>query len=323
MNATLTVETLNVTFQTKEGVCRAVNDISFEIKPHEALGIVGESGCGKSVTALAVMRLIQEPPGKIGGNIYFEGQNLLALSKSRMRRIRGDRISMIFQEPTTSLNPVFTIGSQIAEAIHLHQKLRKTDSIGRAVEILRRVGLPSPEKRFYDYPHRLSGGMKQRAMIAMALSSNPKLLIADEPTTALDVTIQAQILRLLGGLQEEVGMAIMFISHDLGVIAEMASRVMVLYAGKIVEEAPVSDLFANPLHPYTKGLIHSLIDIEQEIDRTRPLPEIPGIVPNPYNHPDGCRFHPRCASSTVRCKKVEPVLKEVTSEHSAACWLFS
>ena len=317
----LKVKDLEVLFRTPEGISRAVNRISFHMEPKETLGIVGESGCGKSVTALAMMRLIQEPPGSVRGKIMMEDHDLLKLSPREMRRIRGNRISMIFQEPMTSLNPVFTVATQLCETIRLHQGLSSKDAVDKAVEMLKLVGLPSPETRIHDYPHQLSGGMRQRVMIAMALCCKPDLLIADEPTTALDVTIQAQILELMVRLQNELGMAIMFISHDLGVIAELARRVLVFYAGNIVEKAEVSDLFQQPLHPYTGGLIESMLAMQGSEDKPPRLPEIPGTVPNPYQPPGGCVFHPRCNFALAKCRREIPALREVRENHHAACWL--
>jgi len=279
---------------------------------------VGESGCGKSVTALSIMRLIPSPPGKIvDGRIIFDGKNLLELSESEMRRIRGNRISMVFQEPMTSLNPVFTIGNQIAEAVMLHQHVDKKAALERTIEMLAKVGIPDPESRVHEYPHQMSGGMRQRVMIAMALVCNPDLLIADEPTTALDVTIQAQILDLLTELQREFGMSILLITHDLGVVAEMADYVAATYAGKIVERAEVHELFENPLHPYTQGLFRS----RPRLGATKgKLSVIPGMVPNPTEFPKGCRFAPRCPLADEKMKDEEPPLEEKRPGHLVACW---
>ncbi len=314
----LQVRNLETTFFTPDGVVPAVDHVSLSVNKGETLGLVGESGCGKSVTALSVMRLIADPPGKImGGDILFEGQNLLAKTEAEMRTIRGNRISMIFQEPMTSLNPVFTVGFQITEAIRLHQKLDRRDALAKAVEMLRLVGIPLPEKRVYEYPHELSGGMRQRVMIAMALSCNPKLLIADEPTTALDVTIQAQVLELMKRLRNELGMAILLITHDLGVVAEMADRVSVMYAGKNVEEGLVEPIFERPLHPYTRGLLDSIPQLHR--DQVR-LHAIDGGVPNPSQFPKGCRFHPRCQFAQDRCRAEQPVLTEVEPGHKVSCW---
>ena len=322
MDTLLQVLNLNVQFQTPHGLARAVDNISFELHKNETLGIVGESGCGKSVTALAVMRLLPEPPGRIEGLVNFNGRELLALPGKTMRHIRGNAISMIFQEPMTSLNPVFTIGDQIAETIRLHQGLKRKKAVDRTIEMLQLVGIPSPEKRIWDYPHQMSGGMRQRAMIAMALSCRPQLLIADEPTTALDVTIQAQILELMLQLQEELGMAIIFISHDLGVIAELSSRVLVFYAGRIIEQGRSLDVLNDPQHPYTESLLRSTLTIDHALDaQTSRLPEIIGQVPDPFNFPTGCRFNPRCPEARDRCRIAEPVLAEIRPGHDAACWL--
>jgi len=314
----LSVRNLRVGFQTEDGLVLAVDGISFDLERGATLGIVGESGCGKSVTSLSIMRLIPSPPGKIlGGQILFEGEDLLKKSQAEMRRIRGNEISMIFQEPMTSLNPVFTIGDQIMEAIMLHQKLDKKAAREKAIEMLRLVGIPSPEKRVDEYPHQLSGGMRQRVMIAMALSCNPKLLIADEPTTALDVTIQAQILDLMRKLQDELGTAIILITHDLGVVAEMVDEVIVMYAGKIVERTDVRSLFRDPKHPYTEGLLGSLPRLHADQER---LQTIEGVVPSPFNMPKGCRFHPRCRYAQPICQLYEPPLMDVGGGHLAACF---
>ncbi|MEC9488170.1 MAG: ABC transporter ATP-binding protein, partial [Halanaerobium sp.] len=291
-DALIEVRGLQTYFYTEDGVVKAVDGVDFEIYKGETLGVVGESGCGKSVTSLSIMRLIPNPPGKIvGGDILFEGDSLLKKSESEMRKIRGNDISMIFQEPMTSLNPVYTVGDQIAEAIILHQKVSKKEAIERAVEMLRKVGIPLPEQRVNEYPHQLSGGMRQRVMIAMALSCNPKMLIADEPTTALDVTIQAQILELMNELKNEFDASIMMITHDLGVIAEVADRVAVMYAGKIVEYSDAVSIFKNPKHPYTWGLLKSIPRLDKTTER---LMNIEGVVPNPLFFPDGCKFHTRC-----------------------------
>lgn len=314
----LEVKDLKVYFYTEEGVVPAVDGISFELAPGETLGIVGESGCGKSQTSLAIMGLIPAPPGKVTGDgVIFKGSNLLTKSEKEMRQIRGNEISMIFQEPMTSLNPVFTIGDQIMEAIILHQKVSKQEARKKAAEMLRLVGIPSPEKRLDEYPHQLSGGMRQRVMIAMALSCNPSLLIADEPTTALDVTIQAQILDLMRALKNEIGMSIMLITHDMGVIAEMADNVVVMYAGKVVEKATVGEIFANPLHPYTQGLLGSIPKLHQVAQR---LEAIPGTVPNPHQMPRGCRFNPRCEHAQDICREAEPSIEAYGDGHQAACW---
>ena len=319
-NTILQVKNLKTYFYTSDGIVKAVDDVSWELKEGEVIGLVGESGCGKSVTALSILRLIPEPPGKIvDGEILFKGRNLLPLSLEEMRKIRGNEISMIFQEPMTSLNPVFTIGAQIVEAIQLHQKLSKKDALRKAVEMLKLVGIPSPEKRIKEYPHEISGGMKQRAMIAMALSCNPKILIADEPTTALDVTIQAQILDLMLKMKEEFHASIVLITHDLGVIAEMANKVVVMYAGKVMEHADVMSIFENPLNPYTQGLLNSLP--KSGTAHKQKLNTIPGIVPSLYDLPKGCNFFPRCSHVMDVCQQSEPELIEVGEGHFSRCWL--
>ena len=319
----LDIRGLRTQFFTDDGLARAVDGVSYSLEKGETVGVVGESGCGKSVTALSVLRLIPDPPGKIvDGEIIFEDTNLLELSAAEMRRIRGNDISMIFQEPMTSLNPVFTIGNQITEAVRLHQGLNKKNALAKAVEALKLVGIPVPERRVHEYPHQLSGGMRQRAMIAMALSCNPKVLIADEPTTALDVTIEAQILDLMRTLQEELGTAIIMITHDLGVIAEMARKVVVMYAGKVVEQAPVERIFASPNHPYTQGLLQSLPRVDKDATGAKQrLQEIPGIVPSLLNLPTGCKFASRCPSVMEQCKEQEPSLETVAPSHYSACWL--
>ena len=317
--AVLQVEDLQTHFFTAVGTVRAVDGVSYELKSGETLGVVGESGCGKSVSALSILRLVANPPGRIvGGAIRFEGTNLLELSEPEMEKIRGNEISMIFQEPMTSLNPLYTVGGQIAEAIALHQGLSRKEAWNRAVEMLRRVYIPEPEKRAHAYPHQLSGGMRQRVMIAMALSCNPKVLIADEPTTALDVTIQAQILDLMRELQETFGTAIMLITHDMGVVAENADRVVVMYAGRKVEEAPSGELFDNPGHPYTKGLLGSiphLDEVARSGQRRQRLNEIKGLVPSLFNLPPGCCFAPRCALATDRCREAPPPLEQHRPGH--------
>jgi peptide/nickel transport system ATP-binding protein len=312
----LEVKNLKTTFKTEEGEVTAVDDVSFNVYQGKTLGIVGESGCGKSVTSLSIMRLIPNPPGNIsGGEILYRGQDLLKFDSSQMRSIRGNEISMIFQEPMTSLNPVFTIGNQIREAIGLHQKtLKKIEIRDKAIEMLKLVGIPAPEKRVDDYPHQLSGGMRQRVMIAMALSCNPQILIADEPTTALDVTIQAQILELLKELQQKVGMALILITHDLGVVAEMADEVAVMYAGRIVEQGDVREIFRNPKMPYTRGLLNSIPIMNKDpIGRLKKkrLEAIPGIVPDLLHLPQGCRFQERCSFVISECKQQEPNLRVV------------
>jgi oligopeptide/dipeptide ABC transporter ATP-binding protein len=313
----LEVRNLSVHFFTDEGVVRAVEQVSFEIYQGKILGVVGESGCGKSVTSLSVLRLIPEPPGKIvGGQIFFEGQDLLQLDQKQMVNVRGNEISMIFQEPMTSLNPVFTIGDQIMEAILFHQGLNKSEARRKAIEMLDRVKIPSPETRIDAYPHQLSGGMRQRAMIAMALSCQPKLLIADEPTTALDVTIQDEIIKLLKEIQKQMGMAVILITHDLGVISEMADQVVVMYAGRIVERSPIESILGQMRHPYTRGLVNSIPHLEERKER---LSTIPGQVPDPMHLPVGCKFHPRCYLMIEDCKKEEPPLFQVENEHYSRC----
>jgi oligopeptide/dipeptide ABC transporter ATP-binding protein len=313
----LAVKNLRVMFKTEHGEIAAVDDVSFDLKQGEVLGIVGESGSGKSVSALAVMGLLPKPPARIAqGEIWFEGENLLHYSDRDMRRIRGPGIGMVFQEPMTSLNPVFTIGNQLMETVRVHQKVGPKQQRDRAIEMLARVGIAMPERRIDDYPHQLSGGMRQRVMIAMALICNPRLLIADEPTTALDVTIQQQILELLLDLREEFKMAIMIITHNMGVVAEMADRVIVMYAGKIVEQAPVNELFARPVHPYTRGLLDSIPSLDDDRDR---LKTIPGTLPRPWALPPGCRFQPRCTFRIDACAAAVPPLVSVRSEHESAC----
>ena len=320
----LEIDNLQTHFFTAAGVVRAVDGVSYGVKSGETLGVVGESGCGKSVTALSVLRLVANPPGRIvGGAVNFEGTNLLDLSESEMEAIRGNDISMIFQEPMTSLNPLLTIGRQIGEAMVLHRGLSWREAMDEATEMLRRVHIPEAERRVHAYPHQLSGGMRQRAMIAMALCCNPKLLIADEPTTALDVTIQAQILDLMRELQQTTGTAIVLITHDMGVVAENADRVVVMYAGHKVEEASADDLFDLPLHPYTKGLLGSVPNLEVaahlKAQRAR-LNEIKGIVPSLANLPQGCAFAPRCRFATAECREGSPPLEQHRPGHWVACW---
>jgi peptide/nickel transport system ATP-binding protein len=318
----LEVQNLRTHFYTRDGIVRAVDGVSFSVNAGETLAVVGESGCGKSVTSLSILRLIASPPGRIvEGSIRFKGRELLALSEAEMRRIRGDQISMVFQEPMTSLNPVLTIGRQISEMLTLHRGLSQREAMGRAVEMLRLVNLPEPERRVSQYPHQLSGGMRQRVMIAMALACNPQLLIADEPTTALDVTIQAQILDLMGKLKEKTGAAIVLITHDLGVVAEMAQRVVVMYAGRKVEEASVQMLFAEPRHPYTRGLLNSVPRLgEVQAPAGKHLAEIPGVVPSLRETIPGCIFAPRCSYATDRCRKEYPPLEYKRDGHAVACW---
>ncbi len=322
--ALLEVDNLQTHFFTPDGVIRAVNGVSYHLKAGETLGVVGESGCGKSVTALSILRLVASPPGRIvGGAIRFEGRNLLDLSDTEMEKIRGNDISMIFQEPMTSLNPIYTIGGQISEAIALHQGLSRKDAMDGAIEMLRRVSMPEPERRAHAFPHQLSGGMRQRVMIAMALSCNPKVLIADEPTTALDVTIQAQILDLIRDLRERLGTAVVLITHDLGVVAENADRVVVMYAGRKVEEADVDELFDNPGHPYTKGLLGSIPQLDSAAWATKERPrltEIKGMVPSLARLPAGCTFAPRCTFATEQCHAAYPPLEMKRPNHWIACW---
>jgi peptide/nickel transport system ATP-binding protein/oligopeptide transport system ATP-binding protein len=318
----LEVEGLKTYFFTPEGVARAVDDVSFHIARGETVGLVGESGCGKSITALSVMRLIQDPPGRIvSGRILFEGGDLLALPARRMRSIRGSRISMIFQEPMTSLNPVYTIGDQIAEMFVYHRGIGKKDAREKAVEMLQKVQIPAPEKRIDEFPHQLSGGMRQRAMIAMALSLDPSILIADEPTTALDVTIQAQIIDLMLQLKKNFDAAILMITHDLGVIAQTAQRIVVMYAGRILEVGTTIEILEEPKHPYTRGLLRSIPRIGQRAryGRTR-LQEISGVVPSLYALPQGCSFHPRCPQAREVCRSRPPRLMDLGGGHKVSCW---
>ena len=316
----LDVVDLQTYFDTDEGTVKAVDGVSFHIDKGETLGVVGESGSGKSVTSLSTMRLIPQPPGRFaGGRIEFEGRDLLTLSEAEMRKIRGNEISMIFQEPMTSLNPVYTVGDQISEAIQLHQGKTRRQGMKMATEMLDLVGIPEPGKRVKNYPHQMSGGMRQRVMIAMALSCSPKLLIADEPTTALDVTIQAQILDLMRSLQEEIGMSILFITHDLGVVAEVAERVVVMYAGRAVEEASVGDIYANPRMPYTRGLLNSIPRVDKVAEHQERLEAIPGNVPNPLSLPEGCAFHPRCKYATDVCTAGIPPLEDIGEGHMVRC----
>ena len=319
----LSVRDLRTQFSTREGVLRAVDGLSFDLVRGRTLGVVGESGCGKSVTAMSVLRLIADPPGRIvGGSVYFGGRDLLAVSEREMQDLRGAEIAMIFQEPMTALNPVLTIGHQIAETAVRHEGLSRRAARARALEMLKRVRIPEPERRLDEYPHQLSGGMRQRVMIAMALTCNPQVLIADEPTTALDVTIQAQILDLMRDLQADTGAAVLLITHDLGVVAGMAQRVVVMYAGKKVEEAEVADLFARPWHPYTRGLLASM----PRLNRAEPggdearLVEIQGMVPPLHDLPPGCSFAPRCDLAVERCRREEPRLAELGPAHWVACW---
>ena len=323
MTHLLKVESLRTYFQTRAGLVRAVDGVDLYLNHGELLGLVGESGCGKSITALSIMRLIA-PPGKIvGGEIIFDGKNLLELSGEEMRQIRGDDIAMIFQDPMTSLNPVFTVGEQIAEALRLHRKLSRKAAQAAAIEAMREVAIPDPARRVDDYPHQLSGGMRQRIMIAMALACDPKLLIADEPTTALDVTIQAQILELLNDLRRSRDLAVLLITHDLGVVAEVADRVAVMYTGRIVEESPVEELFARPKHPYTEGLLRSVpkLTLDEVVKKDR-LETIEGVVPSPTDLPPGCHFEPRCHYRMPRCRENEIPLYELEGGVKVRCVLF-
>ncbi|MDD5772937.1 MAG: ABC transporter ATP-binding protein [bacterium] len=319
----LQVKNLSVNFFIDEGVLPAVEDVSFQIKEKESVGLVGESGCGKSVTALSLLKLIQSPPGKIvSGEIWFKEKNILEFNPKELTAFRGNKAAMIFQEPMTSLNPLFTIGNQIEESFRLHRKeLNKEERKKEIIELLRLVGIPSPELRVNEYPHRLSGGMRQRVMIAMALACRPDILIADEPTTALDVTIQAQILELLRELKQKFNMSLFLITHDLGVVYDVCERVIVMYAGRIVEEQLTEGLFSNTLHPYTVGLLKSLPKLGKQYGKTR-LETIPGNVPNPLENIPGCKFHPRCSKVMDICRKDEPQLKNISGNSSVRCWLY-
>lgn len=320
MNNLLEVKDLSTHFFTDKGVVKAVDGVSFEIKKGATLGVVGESGCGKSVTAMSILNLIDKPGKIVGGSILFDGKELVGIDDTNLRSIRGNEISMIFQEPMTSLNPVFKIGDQIIEALSLHQKMDKAHAHAKAIEMLSLVGIPRPERVVNDYPHQLSGGMRQRAMIAMALACNPKLLIADEPTTALDVTIQAQILSLMNELKDKTNTAIMLITHNLGVVAQMADHILVMYSGKVVESSPVEELFANPCHPYTTGLLKSIPSLDEDKER---LYTIEGVVPSPFNLPEGCYFAPRCERAMDICHKKRPEAVQITKEHSVSCFLYN
>jgi peptide/nickel transport system ATP-binding protein len=318
----LEIRGLKTHFATDDGIVQAVDGVDLSISRGETLGVVGESGCGKTVTAMSVLKLIPMPPGKIvAGQILYQGRDLAPLDTREMDRIRAKDIAMVFQEPMTSLNPVYTIGEQIAEVVRRHEGLGRKAAIDKTIEMLRLVQIPNPDKRFNDYPHQFSGGMRQRVMIAMALSCNPKLLIADEPTTALDVTIQAQILELLQDMKERFGMAIMLITHAMGVVAETAQRVVVMYAGKVIEEAPVEQLFANPRHPYTQGLIRSIPRIDTAATRKTRLEAIPGVVPSLLNPPVGCRFAARCRYAMAECRAAAPPLIDIGGGHKVACVL--
>ena len=319
----LEVKDLRVYFDTEDGVLHAVDGVSFGIARGETLGVVGESGCGKSVTAMTVMRLLPMPPGRIaGGSVHWQGKDLVTADDATIRAVRAREIAMIFQEPMTSLNPVYSVGEQIAEVVRLHQGLSRKAALDRAAEMLRLVHIPNAARRVNDYPHQFSGGMRQRVMIAMALSCDPQLLIADEPTTALDVTIQAQILDLLNELKEKLGMSVMLITHAMGVVAETAQRVVVMYAGKVVEEAPVEQLFRNPQHPYTQGLIRSIPRIDTAATQKPRLESIKGTVPKLIQPPPGCRFAPRCAFAKEECRAADPPLIETSPGHKVACVLY-
>ncbi len=317
------IKDLKVEFKTRHGIAQVLDGINISLAPGEALGIVGESGCGKSITALSIMGLVPTPPGKIaGGSIRYKDEDLLQASEARMRQVRGNDISMIFQEPMTSLNPVFSVGDQIAETVMVHEKLSKKDAWDRATEMLKAVHIPAPERRVREYPHQLSGGMRQRVMIAMALACKPEVLIADEPTTALDVTVQAQMFDLLADLREQTGTAIILITHDMGAIAEMADRVAVMYAGRIIETGSVESILDDPRHPYTRGLISCVPHMEKEPPLERPpLVEIPGVVPALTDLGKGCAFAPRCGQAMDRCLSGKPESVAVGQEHSAVCWL--
>jgi len=318
-NALLEIRELSVRFRTTEGQHAAVSDLSLSVSAGEALGIVGESGCGKSVTALSIMNLIPNPPGEIGGgSILFEGRDLLTMSPDEIRHVRGNEIAMIFQEPMTSLNPIHSCGKQVMESMLVHQGCSKDVAKGRALELLRLVGIPNPERIMDEYPHQLSGGMRQRIMIAMALACRPKLLIADEPTTALDVTIQAQILELMKALREDIDSALIMITHDLGVIAETCDRVVVMYSGQVVESSPIKELFRSPLHPYTEGLLASIPAMEGRRERLR---AIEGVVPSPFDRPSGCAFRPRCPYAKAACASSRPELTSLAGGRSVRCFL--
>ena len=313
----LAVKDLKTYFFTEDGIVKAVDGVDFEVYQGETLGIVGESACGKSVTAFSIMRLLDYPGKTVGGEVIFKGENLLKKTEDEMRRIRGKEIAMIFQEPMTALNPVLTVGFQISEALMTHFKISKEEAMKKSAELLKKVGIPIPEQRVNEYPHQLSGGMRQRAMIAMAMSCDPSLLIADEPTTALDVTIQAQILDLMRSLLQEFNGSLIMITHDLGVIAEIADRIAVMYAGKVVEYADKKTIFHSPLHPYTFGLLTSIPRLDLDVKR---LDTIPGIVPNPLHFPSGCKFNPRCRFATNKCREEEPSLIKVEEGHLVRCW---
>ncbi len=323
MSAILEVRGLRTHFETARGIVKAVNGVDLSVETGSTLGVVGESGCGKTVLALSLLRLVPSPPGRIvGGSVLLAGRELLSLSEEEMRQVRGCEISMIFQEPMTSLNPVFRIGEQIAEVVRLHQGFNRRDALACSVEMLRKVGIPAPEKRVKDYPHQLSGGMRQRVMIAIALACRPRLMLADEPTTALDVTIQAQMLEVIGRLQSETGASVILITHDLGVIAEAAQDVAVMYAGRIVERSSTRELFSSPLHPYTVGLMGSIPRLDGPAGRNALLRAIPGTVPPLYDLPAGCPFQDRCPDVFSVCREKEPVLKENSEGHAVCCWKY-
>ncbi len=321
----LQVDGLRVEFRTSKGAAMVLNGVDFELNPGETLCVVGESGCGKSMTALALLKLVPAPPGRIsGGRVTYRGEDLTQASEARMREVRGDRISMIFQEPMTSLNPVDTVGDQIGETLRLHAGLSAPAARQRAIEMLRQVGIPAPERRIDDYPHQLSGGMRQRVMIAMALACQPDILIADEPTTALDVTVQAQIFDLLRDLQRDKGTAIMLITHDMGAVAEMADRVIVMYAGRVIEQGSTAQVLGTPRHPYTQGLIACLPELgSSQLGERRDLPEIPGVVPSIWELGRGCSFRERCPHALERCAQEVPAMLDTGGGHGAACWLLA
>jgi peptide/nickel transport system ATP-binding protein len=323
MDTVLSVENLKTYFYTREGVAKAVNGVDLHLDRGEILGVVGESGCGKSVTAFSILRLVPRPGRIVSGEIVLDDRDLLRLSPAEMRRIRGDRISMIFQEPMISLNPAFTIGDQLVEALRIHRNMNKTEARDHAVDMLRKVEIPSPERRFNEYPHQLSGGMSQRAMIAESLLLNPQVLIADEPTTALDVTIQAQVLDVMYRLTRDIGTAIMLITHNLGLVAESARRVMVMYAGRVIEEGPVKSIFENAKHPYTRGLLHSIpLPGRRRRQTDSRLFEIKGIVPSLFDLPPGCAFYPRCSECQDICRHEAPLRCEIDGQHQVFCWLY-
>jgi len=320
MESLLKISGLRTYFYTYQGVVKAVDGVSFEVNKNETVGLVGETGCGKSVTALSIMRLIQWPPGKIvGGEIIFKGEDLALKTDREMREIRGNRISMIFQEPMTSLNPVFRVGDQIADVIVLHQKVKRKEALKKAVQMIEAVNIPDPEKVARQYPHELSGGMRQRIVMAIAIACNPDLLIADEPTTFLDVTVQAQILKLMESLRNKVKASMILITHNLGVVAQTCNKVMVMYAGNVVESGHVGKIFENPMHPYTKGLMNAIPKLNEHKDR---LEVIKGLVPNLVNPPSGCTFHPRCQHAMEICSKQKPALTEIEENHLAGCYLY-